>query len=377
MNSDKHNCQVFHFDLYGTREEKYDYLNTHSLSDVAWEELNPQEPQCFFAPKDFELQEEYERGFKVEELIPIYTSGVKTSNDEELTSKKEFNLPTNRIYFFRPFDVQFINYDFKKVGRPRYNVMKHFEKDNLGLLICKQAATEKYGYFVTKGITDINYTGTAGKFGAGLIFPLYIYKENMGTEERVPNLSSQIVKSIEQSLGEPVEPLALFDYIYAVLHSPGYRERYKEFLKIDFPRIPYPADSGQYHRLAEKGAELRRLHLMEDLPQRTGVSFPASGTMQVDGYRWQENRVYINSEQYFEGVPASAWNFYIGGYQPAQKWLKDRKGTALSFEDVKHYQRIVYVLQQTERIMQEIDGIMSKAREYAPACGLGSPHSYH
>lgn len=81
------------------------------------------------------------------------------------------------------------------------------------------------------------------------------------------------------------------------------------------------------------------------------------GTLQVDCYRWEQNRVYINSEQYFEGVPESAWNFYIGGYQPAQKWLKDCKGMMLSFEDVKHYQRIIYVLQQTERIMQEIDDI--------------------
>ena len=145
-----------------------------------------------------------------------------------------------------------------------------------------------------------------------------------------------------------------------MLHSPSYRERYKEFLKIDFPRIPYPTDWEKYRDLVEKGEELRLLHLMEDLPSKTGVSFPAAGTLQVDCYRWQDDRVYINSEQYFEGVPESAWNFYIGGYQPAQKWLKDRKGLTLSFEDVKHYQRIIYVLQQTERIMQEIDGLMEK-----------------
>ena len=99
--------------------------------------------------------------------------------------------------------------------------------------------------------------------------------------------------------------------------------------------------------------------LWTDLPHSTGISFPVGGSLQVDCYRWEQNRVYINSEQYFEGVPESAWNFYIGGYQPAQKWLKDRKGMTLSFEDVKHYQRIIYVLQQTERIMQEIDVITS------------------
>ena len=157
-------------------------------------------------------------------------------------------------------------------------------------------------------------------------------------------------------------PQDLFDYIYAVLHSPSYRERYKEFLKIDFPRIPYPTDWEKFRDLAEKGEELRQLHLMEDLPNSTGVSFPVGGTLQVDCYRWQDNRVYINEEQYFEGVPESAWNFYIGGYQPAQKWLKDRKGMTLSFEDVKHYQGIIYVLQQTGEIMDEIDGLMTKEK---------------
>jgi len=182
------------------------------------------------------------------------------------------------------------------------------------------------------------------------VFPLYLYSSNMGKEERIVNFNKDLYDSV-------LYPQDLFDYIYAVLHSPSYRERYKEFLKIDFPRIPYPTDWEKYRDLVEKGEELRQLHLMEDLPHSTGVSFPIGGTLQVDCYRWEQNRVYINSEQYFEGVPESAWNFYIGGYQPAQKWLKDRKGMTLSFEDVKHYQLIIYVLQQTERIMREIDDI--------------------
>ena len=101
---------------------------------------------------------------------------------------------------------------------------------------------------------------------------------------------------------------------------------------------------------------------MLDLSNSTGISFPQAGTLQVDCYRWEQNRVYINCEQYFEGVPESAWNFYIGGYQPAQKWLKDRNGMTLSFEDVKHYQGIIYVLQQTGKIMDEIDGLMTKEK---------------
>ena len=371
--------KLCYHELYGIRQVKYDALDSFSLKTVPWKELSTEEPYYFFAPKDFSEQQEYEKGFKADELFPIYTTGVVTSNDAELVSRTEFKKETNRKYYYRPFDIQYIDYDLKRVDRARYKVMQHMEKDNLGLLACKQASTEKFGYFVTKGITDSNYTGTARLFGAGLVFPLYIYKENMGQEERIVNFNKELYDKIAKGLNylpcyddnllvDPTSeyngvlyPQALFDYIYAVLHSPSYRERYKEFLKIDFPRIPYPTDAEKFRDLAEKGAELRQLHLMEDLPNSTGVSFPQTGTLQVDCYRWEQNRVYINSDQYFEGVPESAWNFFIGGYQPAQKWLKDRKGMTLGFEDVKHYQRIIYVLQQTERLMQEIDEITDNA----------------
>ena len=229
--------------------------------------------------------------------------------------------------------------------------------------------------YVAKGIIDLNIFYRGG----GNVFPLYRYKENMGKEERIVNFNKEEYDKIAKGLNylpcyddnilvDPTSeyngvlyPRDLFDYIYAVLHSPSYRERYKEFLKIDFPRIPYPTDWEKFRDLVEKGEELRQLHLMKDLPISTGLSFPVAGSLQIDCYRWKQNRVYINSEQYFEGVPESAWNFYIGGCQPAQKWLKDRKGFTLSFEEVKHYQRIIYVLQQTDRIMQEIDDV--KIRE--------------
>ena len=369
-------AKLFYHELYGIRQDKYDSLDKFLLNNVPWKELDKNEPYYFFVPKDFSKQEEYETGFKIDDLFPIYTTGVVTSNDAELVSKEEFNKNTNRKYYYRPFDVQYIDYDLKRVDRARFKVMQHFEKDNIGLLACKQASTEKFGYFVTKGITDSNYTGTARLFGAGLVFPLYLYKENMGVEECIPNFNLEIYEKIAKGLNylpcmvkdvlvDPISdyngvlyPQDLFDYIYAVLHSPSYRERYKEFLKIDFPRIPYPTDWEKFRDLAEKGEELRQLHLMEDLPTQTGVTFPVAGSMQVEQFRWQEGRVYINDEQYFEGVPESAWNFYIGGYQPAQKWLKDRRGMTLGFEDVMHYQRIIYVLLQTERLMQEIDDIV-------------------
>ena len=346
--------KIYHTDLYGLRQNKYDYLDNIHWSNVDYSEIFPQAPMYFFVPKDFGLQDEYNKGFKVDELFVANSMGVTTGHDKELVSFIPFNSGTNEEYHYRPFDKLWIDYDLNKVVRPREAIMKHLQKDNVALCLIKinSSVDGLFKILVTTGITDKTLLSSKDNTN---VFPLYIYKENMGVEERIPNFNTKLLAQIEQSFGEQIEPIELFDYIYAVLHSPNYRERYKEFLKIDFPRIPYPTNADEYHRLAKLGAELRKLHLMEDLPTQLPTLFPKGGTLQVDCLRWEQNRVYINSEQYFENVPESAWNFYIGGYQPAQKWLKDRKGLTLDFKDVKHYQSIIYVLQQTERIMQEID----------------------
>jgi predicted helicase len=184
-------------------------------------------------------------------------------------------------------------------------------------------------------------------------------------------------------------PIDLLDYIYAVLHSPTYRETYKEFLKIDFPRVPYPDNVEKFWKLVQLGGELRALHLMESPSLNDYITeYPIGGDNEVEkpmfviaredstslrgGTTKQSvseeetasakslavtGKVFINSEQYFDKVPEVAWNFYIGGYQPAQKWLKDRKGRTLEFEDILHYQKIIKALTETDRIMGEIDGV--------------------
>lgn len=385
--------KVYHKDLYGLRQNKYNFLDKSTIESVGYKELHPKEPMYFFVPKDFELQEEYNKGFEVGELFNLYNVGVVTSNDTTLVNYNLGHLKSNVEeiitnpykkeleckFSYRAMDNRWLYYDTKLIERARLDVMGHMlHRDNLAMVIGKQCVDDWKYVFISDAVTNFNFIATAGRLGAGYVFPLYLYNENMGKEERIVNFNKDLYERIAKGLNylpcyddnvivDPISvyngvlyPQDLFDYIYAVLHSPSYRERYKEFLKIDFPRIPYPTDWEKYRDLAEKGEELRQLHLMEDLPNSTGVSFPQAGTLQVDCYRWQNNRVYINSDQYFEGVPESAWNFYIGGYQPAQKWLKDRKGMILSFEDVKHYQRIIYVLQQTERLMQEIDDILNQ-----------------
>jgi len=211
--------------------------------------------------------------------------------------------------------------------------------------------------------------------GGGYVFPLYLYPQANGqqtigqTTERIPNLNTEIVNQIADKLGltftseketsdKTFAPFDILDYIYAVLHSPTYREKYKEFLKIDFPRVPYPKDKDTFWHLVKLGKEIRQIHLLESpTVERYITQYPIDGDNVVIKPSYQNGKVYINDTQYFDNVPEVAWNFYIGGYQPAQKWLKDRKDRKLEFEDILHYQKIIVALSETDRLMKEIENI--------------------
>jgi predicted helicase len=254
--------------------------------------------------------------------------------------------------------------------------MRHFlEDNNIGLIAPRQAITGRYGIFISKAINDINFTGTAGQYGAGMTFPLYLYPDKDAldkTEKRRPNLNFDIVKTIADTINlqfveektdkkNTFAPIDILDYIYAVLHSPSYREKYKEFLKIDFPKVPYPADKKQFQKLVSLGAELRKIHLLEGVtPSKKLALFPIAGSNTIDNLTYKDKKVWINKKQYFGAVPPEAWNFYIGGYQPAQKWLKDRKGRTLNYDEIQHYQKIVNALYMTGDLQGRIDMVYTK-----------------
>ena len=148
------------------------------------------------------------------------------------------------------------------------------------------------------------------------------------------------------------------DYIYAVLHSPTHREKYKEFLKIDFPRVPYPRNEKTFWQLVALGSELRQIHLLENpVVENYITKYPIDGNNFVTKLKYENGKVFINDTQYFDNVPEVAWTFLIGGYQPAQKWLKDRKEKTLEFDDILHYQKIIVALIQSDKIMTKIEGI--------------------
>jgi predicted helicase len=282
---------------------------------------------------------------------------------------------------YRPFDDKWTFYTGKSKGfhcYPRTEVMQHLTNLNYGLTLSKQFKTgEKYLHsFISNKIIESSYVSNRTSEITS-VFPLYLNNKTKEDQQsvfknlaRVPNLNIELVNEIATGLGltytSEVEektntfaPIDLLDYIYAVLYSPIYREKYREFLKIDFPRVPYPKNADKFWQLVAKGGELRQIHLLESSAvEKFITSFPVSGSNEVPkAPEYNNERVYINKEQYFENVPGVAWNFFIGGYQPAQKWLKDRKGRVLTKEDINHYQKIIVALTETDRIMKEIDKI--------------------
>lgn len=346
--------KVYYYDLYGKREEKYNFLTNTPFSEVKYKELNPIAPMYFFVPKDFELMEEYEKGVKVNDLFSLGSMGITTGHDKEMVSIQPFKSADNLPYCYRPFDTQWIDYDVERIARARENVMSHLKKANIALCLIKVNSSSDglFKVLVSSGMTD--KTILSSKDNAN-VFPLYLYTNEFGKETKVANLNDEEWQKFNNSIGRITPPEELLAYIYAILHSPSYRERYKEFLKLDFPRIPLPTSESEFVRLAQIGQQLIDLHMMRNTQSwKCDTTFPEPGSQQIDMLKWKDKQVWINKQQYFGNVPEEVWDFYIGGYQPAQKWLKDRKGRTLVFDDIKHYLYIIHALAETIKLMQKI-----------------------
>lgn len=413
--------KVFHTELYGLRDFKYQSLYENNLNSFRYIEIPTVAPNYFFVEKEFNEGNMYNKGFYLPSIFPLNSLGILTKRDDLSVDFKEDELESKITYFldetktveevckkfglvtkdndkwdayltrinvsksdlksfiknclYRPFDNRKVFYNPNFVARPNTKVLGHFIYDNAGIVVGRQGQAvggdEWNVVFTCKYLTDQNIY----RRGGGTVFPLYLYSEEIGqptlekVQVRTPNLNQTFVNQFAESLNhqfipekEPTvgtfAPIDLLDYIYAVLHSPTYREKYKEFLKIDFPRVPYPKDAETFWQLVKLGGELRQLHLMESPTLNNLITqYPVGGGNQVDKITYSDGKVFINPEQYFANVPQVAWEFYIGGYQPAQKWLKDRKGRKLLFDDILHYQKIIVALSETDRLMKEIDKI--------------------
>lgn len=243
-------------------------------------------------------------------------------------------------------------------------------RDNLALIVSRQGGEAENTVWSTAFITDALVDLNVFRRGGGNVFPMYQIAEDGSKFE---NMTDEFIQKVEISTGlkhhaisdtdaltdSEFTSLDVMDYIYAILYSPLYRTKYKVFLDSEFPRIPLPKDKTQFRTLASLGSQLRVLHLGKDETScDTNVTYPEIGDNVVNQYRLKGDRVYINKSQYFGNVPKEAWDFFIGGYQPLEKWLKDRKGVALSFDEITHYQYMVYAIMQTIQLMNQIDQVV-------------------
>lgn len=408
--------KILHADLYGLRDFKYDYLSKNSVATINYKAILNKAPMYFMVQKDFDVEKVYTEGFKINEIYPTNNVGIVTARDEFTIHDKKENLKktieeflilddeTARIRFklgkdvrdwqvnyartdlknnypdngklvkvsYRPFDEKWTFYTGKSKGfhcYPRMEINKHFLKGNNIAFITvnrQPMQNETSYYFISNTIISTGYI-RSDSVSIDSVFPLYLYSDK--NSERKPNLNPDIVQKIADGLGlkftnekeadsGTFAPIDILDYIYAVLHSPTYREKYKEFLKIDFPRVPYPNDKETFIKLVQLGGELRQIHLLESpAVEKYITQYPVDGDNAVNKIKFLDGKVYINDTQHFAGVPEVAWSFFIGGYQPAQKWLKDRKGRNLEFDDILHYQKIIVALTETDRIMKVIDEV--------------------
>ena len=290
-----------------------------------------------------------------------------------------------KVESFRPFDKRYIFYHPKFVARLNTRIMSNFENLNIAFVFVRQLASLPFDHiWITDSLTDQHNISVRTKEG-GVVSPLYIYPSNEPTifepaptsapGGRRPNLDEKFIQEFAEKLNlkfipdgkgdltQTFGPEDIFNYIYAIFHSPTYRTRYAEFLKIDFPRVPLTSQPQLFWQLANLGDELVQIHLMKTKLEEN-VGFPVVGDNIIEKVTYteptteQNGRVYINKTQYIDNVPPEVYNFYIGGYQVCNKWLKDRKSREFTDDDFEHYAQIVAILQRTIELMTEIDRVI-------------------
>ena len=406
-------ANVHHADLWGNRSTKYEILNQSCIDDVDWKTLAPQLPFYLFCPQNTDFLTEYNEGWKITELMPVNSTGIVTARDhfaiqwssEDIwniiksfvslpieEARKKYSLGNDardwkvelaqldvrkskidreniKPVLYRPFDVRYTYFTGNSRGfhcTPRGDVMRHMLSDNMAILTSRMTKGEVFGHIqVTNSITE-KILMSPKTSNNSFHFPLYLYPDadsfDLLSQKRA-NFSQSFLTTIKSKLGYIPTPEAIFYYIYAIFHSPTYRQRYAEFLKIDFPRVPLTSNDQLFKDLGAKGQELVDLHLMKSKKLNkliTKMNGDGDNAVTEVTYKPAEQRVYINKTRYFEGIAPEVWEFKIGGYQVLDKWLKDRKKAkrTLSFDDVLHYQKVVVALKETMQLMVEIDQLI-------------------
>lgn len=391
QNSKAKNTKIYYHDLYGKRKDKYEFLYENDLNSIKWTLVKNNEPFYLFLPQNNDLLEEYNKGISVKDIFMLSSVGIASSKDAILIStnnKKleqqvynfynEFDKKYIKEIAYRPFDTQKIYYDIKKVERPRIETMEHFlEGKNLGLSIPRQLKgpkTEWNHCFLTTTITD--QALTSGGNGPNNIFPLYLYpttrskkflkKENPNFNEenftsKIENFKESFKAFIDELYKEKFSPEDILGYIYAVLFHKIYREKYLDFLKIDFPKIPFTKDKNTFKNLSKLGLKLVNLHLLknDELDFNVGEALfkdikNKNFKIQKIKYNKDTKELFINESLYFNKVSPEIYEFKIGGYAVLDKYLKSHKEEDI---DHKYFTLIIQTLDETLKIQDEISKI--------------------
>jgi hypothetical protein len=417
---------IHHADLWGLRKNKYDWLNVHNATNTEWTVFQPDAPDFRFVPRNAKYEKEWNKGWSIRDIFPVSNNGLKTDRDElffdfdrkelekrmttffmpdapttflqqyRVEDSSSYDIETRRRArkssktaiqrcLYRPFDFRWLYYDVGLTSRPAEKVMKHFiAGENIGFIATRQTK-EEFGVLAS---TLIAGHKSCAAYDINTVFPLYLYPNGESKDQgelvphengRRPNLAAEFVKRFAEAVGlkfipdgrgdlkKTFGPEDIFNYAYAIFHSPSYRKRYIEFLKLDFPRVPVPDDASLFRKLCLYGSKLVSLHTMK-AEGDSSVAFDVPGENTVEQISYvppnketgiRQGRVHINAKQYFEGISPAVWQMRIGGYQVCEKWLKDRKGRTLTHDDIEHYQRTVSALAETRSLMAQIDALIT------------------
>jgi len=399
---------IVHNEIFGLRNEKYEWLNKHSIKNVKWDKLKPKSPYYFLIPRDEKHSKAYNAFVSVQEIFPINNVGLVTARDKfaidfepdvlrrrvrDFTNHKKTDDEIKIIYklkdtstfklskfrkqlskeewenyfikiLYRPFDERFTIYTRWIIERPIYDTMRHMLQENIALITSRMTKGETFKHAqVTNKIIEVICMSPKTS-NNGYIFPLYLYPDtdkkdlfsDHETSEKKPNIKPELFDKLKKNYKKEVTPEEIFYYIYAVLYSNTYRTKYAEFLKIDFPRVPFTKDYKLFIQLSKLGKQLADLHLFKSKELAKTISkFPIGGNNRVEKPKYSDEKVWVNKEQYFDRVKEEVWQYQIGGYQVCAKWLKVRKERTLTLDEIKTYCKIVTSLSKTIDLQKEID----------------------
>ncbi len=410
---------VRHAECWGSREAKYEWLASHDFESTDWNEATPAAPFYLYAPWDDAARDFYESFTPIPEIFPVNSVGIVTARDKltihwtpddvwrtittfsrmapEL-AREGFRLgPDARDWkvalaqqdlvesgpakdkivsiLYRPFDIRNTYYTGRSRGfhcMPRFDVMKHMLLGENTALIVPKRVEHRGGWQHAWVCGEISGHVAVSLKTIDYFFPLHLYEEddlfNGGSQRgRQANLSNDVVSALERAYGEEPDPKSVFHYVYAILYAHSYREKYVDYLRMDFPRIPFTRDDELFRRLAELGARLSALHRL-DSPELDppAARFEGAGDGRVgknkgEGFVYDPGgeTLHINRSQYFAPISPEVWEYRVGGYQVCAKWLKDRRGRVLSVNEVRAYCRMITALRRTIAIQEEIDALYS------------------